>query len=119
MKKKVIIGVVVGLVVVVFIVANLVGKREKSVEVETEEIAKRSLQALVTASGQIQPKKSVNVSANTMGKVVELAVAEGDSVEKGQLLMRIDPRGPESSRAQASSASFWLGVRLVAPLYWL
>jgi HlyD family secretion protein len=102
-KKKVIIGVIVGLVVVVFIVANLVGKRESSVEVETEVIAKRNLQALVTASGQIQPKKSVNVSANTMGKIVELAVAEGDRVGKGQLLVRIDPRGPESTRAQASA----------------
>lgn len=101
MKKKVIIGVAVGLVVVVFIVANLVGKREKSVDVETEVIVKRDLQALVTASGQIQPKKSVDVSANTMGQIVELAVAEGDSVTKGQLLVRIDPRGPESSRAQA------------------
>lgn len=103
MKKKVIIGIVVGLIVVVFIVANLIGKREASVEVETEAIAKRDLQALVTASGQIQPKKSVNVSANTMGKIVQLAVAEGDSVEKGDLLVRIDPRGPESTRAQASA----------------
>jgi HlyD family secretion protein len=38
-----------------------------------------------------------------MGKIVELAVAEGDSVEKGQLLVRIDPRGPESTLAQASA----------------
>jgi HlyD family secretion protein len=102
-KKKVIIGVVVGVVVVVFILANLLGKREPSVDVETEVVAKQDLKALVTASGQIQPKKSVNVSANTMGKIVELAVAEGDSVEKGQLLVRIDPRGPESIKAQASA----------------
>ena len=102
--KKIIIGIIVALVVVVFVVVNLLGKREKSVEVETEKVAKRTLEAVVTASGQIQPKKSVNVSANTMGQIVELAVAEGDSVKKGQLLVHIDPRGPESSRAQASAA---------------
>ncbi len=102
--KKVIIGVVAALVVIIFIVANLAGRREKTIEVEVEKVSKRNLEAVVTASGQIQPKKSVDVSANTMGKIVELAVAEGDSVKKGQLLMRIDPRGPETSRAQASAA---------------
>lgn len=101
--KKVIIGVIVAVVVVIFVVANLVGRREKSIDVETEIVAKRDLQSIVTASGQIQPKKSVNVSANTMGKIVELVVAEGDSVEKDQLLMRIDPRGPESTKAQANA----------------
>jgi HlyD family secretion protein len=101
--KKVIIGVIVALVVVIFVVANLVGRREKTVEVEVEKVSKRNLEAVVTASGQIQPKKSVDVSANTIGQIVELAVAEGDSVKKGQLLVRIDPRGPESSRAQASA----------------
>lgn len=103
MVKKVIIGAIVGLVVIIFVIANLLGGREKSVQVETEIVAKRDLEAIVTASGQIQPRKSVNVSANTMGKIVELAVAEGDSVKKGQLLVRIDPRGQQSSRAQASA----------------
>lgn len=103
MKKKIIIGAIVAVVLIIFVVANLVGRREKTVEVDTEIVAKRHLSAIVTASGQIQPKKSVNVSANTMGKIVELAVAEGDSVERGQLLVRIDPRGPESTLAQASA----------------
>jgi len=102
--KKIIIGVVVGLVVVAFVVANLVGKREKAVRVETEFVTKRNLKAIVSASGQIQPRKSVDVSANTIGQIIELAVAEGDSVEKGQLLVRIDPRGPRSTKAQAEAA---------------
>ena len=101
MKKKLIIGGIIVAVFAIFIIANLVGRREKAFDVETEIIVKRNLSALVTASGQVQPKKSVNVSANTMGKIVELAVAEGDSVEKDQLLVKIDPRGPESSLAQA------------------
>ena len=103
MKKKIIIGGSIVVVLAIFVIANLVGKREKTLEVETEIVAKRNLSAIVTASGQVQPKKSVNVSANTMGKIVELAVAEGDSVEKGQLLVRIDPRGQESTLAQANA----------------
>lgn len=101
MKKKIIIGAVIVVVLAIFVFANLAGKKEKTLTVETEMISKRDLSAIVTASGQVQPKKSVSVSANTMGKIVDLAVAEGDSVEKGQLLVRIDPRGPESVLAQA------------------
>lgn len=103
MKKKIIIAGSIVVVLAIFIIANLAGRREVTLEVETEIVAKKNLSAIVTASGQVQPKKSVNVSANTMGKIVELAVAEGDSVEKGQLLVKIDPRGPESTLAQANA----------------
>jgi HlyD family secretion protein len=102
-KKKIIIAGIVAVVLAVFVVANLLGRREKTVEVEAEAIQKRDLSAIVTASGEVQPKKSVDVSANTMGKIVHIAVAEGDSVKKGQLLMRIDPRGLESVLAQAKA----------------
>src|SRR5207302_9432991 len=43
------------------------------------------------ASGKIQPKQLVNISAETPGRVVELAVNEGDKVKQGQFLLQIDP----------------------------
>jgi macrolide-specific efflux system membrane fusion protein len=46
----------------------------------------------VSASGKIQPKRFVNISADTSGRVVDLAVNEGDRVALGQFLMQIDPR---------------------------
>src|SRR5262245_56924293 len=52
----------------------------------------RDLEALVSASGKIQPKRFVNISADTSGRVVDLAVNEGDRVSRGQFLMQIDPR---------------------------
>ena len=52
----------------------------------------RDLEAVVSASGKIQPKLFVNISADTSGRVVNLAVNEGDRVKAGQFLMQIDPR---------------------------
>jgi HlyD family secretion protein len=46
----------------------------------------------VSASGTIQPKRLVNISADTPGRVVNLAVDEGDRVKMGQFLLQIDPR---------------------------
>src|SRR5262245_38387185 len=72
--------------------ANLWFKREKGLTVTTEVVKTRDLEAIVSASGKIQPKQLVNISAETAGRVVELAVNEGDRVRQGQFLLQIDPK---------------------------
>jgi HlyD family secretion protein len=72
--------------------ANLWFKKEKGLAVTTEVIKTRDLEAIVSASGKIQPKRLVNISAETAGRVVDLAVNEGDRVTKGQFLLQIDPK---------------------------
>lgn len=96
-RKKVLIGVGVVVVLGAIAYANLAFKKETGVEVTVEKIEARDLQALVTASGKIQPKRSVNVSAETMGKVVGLKVNEGDTVTQGQFLLQIDPRNLQTA----------------------
>jgi HlyD family secretion protein len=66
--------------------------REVTPIVTVETIKTRDLEALVSASGKIQPKRLVNISADTPGRVVDLAVNEGDRVAKGQFLLQIDPK---------------------------
>ena len=65
--------------------------------VKVETIRLRDLVAIVSASGKIQPKRLVNISADTMGRVTELAVEEGQSVKVGQFLLAIDPEAAESA----------------------
>lgn len=84
--------------------ANLYFKREKGVTVQTETIRTRDLAAIVSASGKIQPKRLVNISADTPGRVVNLAVNEGDRVKMGQFLLQIDPKSLRS-RVDSGSAS--------------
>src|SRR4030095_12366983 len=85
-KKKVLIGV--GIVVVLggVAVANVEFKMTEGVTVSTEAVKTRKLEAIVSASGKIQPKRFVNISADTSGRVTELGVEEGDRVTKGQVL---------------------------------
>lgn len=65
--------------------------------VTAEAIQKRDLEAIVSASGKIEPKKTVNISAQTMGRVTRLGVQEGDRVRQGQFLLQIDPVNAEAA----------------------
>jgi len=84
--------------------ANLYFKRETGVTVTTETIKARDLEAIVSASGKIQPKRLVNITAETTGRVVNLAVNEGDRIHTGQFLLQIDPKSLRS-RVDNSEAS--------------
>jgi HlyD family secretion protein len=103
--------IIVG-VLVVLIAAGVFGgrrylNRQALPEVTTETIRTRGLEALVSASGKIQPQRQVNVSANTMGRVTRLAVQEGDRVKAGQFLLEIDPKSlsGQLERGEASVAA--------------
>jgi len=96
-RKKVLIGTGVVVLLGAIAYANIAFKKETGAEVTVEKIEKRDLQALVSASGKIQPKRSVNISAETMGKIVDLKVNEGDTVKQGQFLMQIDPRNLQTA----------------------
>jgi len=93
-KKWWIIGGVV--VVVGLIAANMLTSGRQVPEVETVEIARKDLVETVSASGTLTPKRKVDVSANTMGRITRLAVAEGDTVLEGDFLLEVDPTEYES-----------------------
>ncbi|MDP1568864.1 MAG: efflux RND transporter periplasmic adaptor subunit [Vicinamibacterales bacterium] len=66
-------------------------KREEGTLVSAESVDRRTLEALVSASGKLEPRRSVNISAQSMGRVTRLGVNEGDRVTAGQFLLQIDP----------------------------
>jgi HlyD family secretion protein len=68
--------------------AGVIGK-EEGTKVTTEKIIKRTIIETVNASGKVYPEVEVKVSPDVSGEIVELNVAEGDSVKKGQVLARI------------------------------
>jgi HlyD family secretion protein len=106
-NKKIMIGAGVVVVLAGIGYANIAFKRTEGVTVNTESIQKRNLEAIVSASGKIQPKRFVNISADTMGRVTGLAVNEGDRVKKDQFLLQIDPRNLRTAvqRTEASLAA--------------
>lgn len=91
-RKKVLIGVGIVALAAALVYANFAFKKTVGPTVTVEAVAKRDLEAIVSASGKIRAKKQVNISADRMGRVVRLAVEEGDRVKAGQFLLQIDPR---------------------------
>jgi HlyD family secretion protein len=106
-RTKIVIAVLVVLTLAAVVGANVYYRRDRGIQVATEAIRSRDLEAIVSASGKIQPKRQVNISANTMGKVTRLAVEEGQRVKAGQFLLEIDPRSlaGQLERGEASIAA--------------
>jgi HlyD family secretion protein len=103
-RKNIFIILAVVIVGAGVVAANLYYRRDKGLTVTTDVIKTRDLEAVVSASGKIQPKRLVNISADTPGRVVDLAVNEGDRIKKGQFLLQIDPRSLRT-RVDSGAAS--------------
>src|SRR6266699_4369724 len=103
-RKNVLIALAIIAIGAAVVAATLYVRRDKGLTVTTEDIKVRDLEAVVSASGKIQPKRLVNISADTPGRVVDLAVNEGDRIRKGQFLLQIDPKSLRT-RVESNSAS--------------
>lgn len=97
------VGIIGGAVVLTGVIGAFFSQRARGggVEVRMEAVTRRDLAAIVTGSGWIRPHRSVDVQADIMGRVIELNVAEGDAVKRGQVLLRIDPTQYEAAVARA------------------
>ena len=76
-------------------------KKHAGTEVRLEQAARRDLVSAVTASGKIEAKTSVDISADITGRIIRIAVREGDLVNKGQFLIQIDPAQYQAAVARA------------------
>lgn len=106
-RKNLVIALGVVILAAAIVAANLWFQRDKGIQVTAEPIRTRDLEAIVSASGKIQPKRQVNITANRPGRVTRLSVEEGQRVKAGQFLLEIDPRSLEGQlqRGEASIAT--------------
>jgi HlyD family secretion protein len=107
-KKLKILLIVAGVIVMGgFVALSVFRRRQPSVEVRIEKVQKRDLTSIVTASGKIEPKRKVDVSSDITGRIVDLPIREGDMVQKGQVVVRIDPAQYQAAveRVEAMLAS--------------
>jgi len=72
--------------------------------VTTEKAEKRTIVETVTASGKVRPVTEVKISPDVSGEIIELNIEEGDYVERGQLLVRINPDLYESALARVEAS---------------
>ena len=104
LRAKIAIGVLVVTVLVVAGVLTTLQSRNNGTQVRVEEIGRRDLEAIVTASGNIRARRTVDISSDVSGRIVELNVDEGDDVEEGQILLRIDQTQFQAAVAQSRAA---------------
>jgi len=104
-KKTKIVLAVLGAVVLAFVAMGFIRRKDKDVaRVTTAKVEKIDLVAKVTANGKIQARRKVDLSALVMGQIVNLAVKEGDRVQKSQLLLQIDRAQLAAQTAGRASA---------------
>src|SRR6266571_2928351 len=107
-KKHYLIGAAVVVVGVVVALAAFRGRGDKTLEVQTAKVSRQKIVQRVSATGKIQPKTQVEISADVSAKIERLPVVEGQSVQKGQLLCELARErylaAVESAEANVSSA---------------
>src|SRR3954470_21239432 len=102
-KTKVVAGVVALVLIGSIVAFSATKKGTKAVEVRIEPVEKRDLIASVTASGQVRPQTKVDVSSDITGKIIQLAVREGQMVSKGQFLLEIDAQQAQAALDRAKA----------------
>ena len=106
-KTLKIILVAVGILLIILVVAKKqgwIGNSSSQLEVETGEVVARTIIETVTASGKIQPETEVKISSEVSGEIIALPISEGEFVEEGQLLVKINPDLYESAITRATAA---------------
>ena len=90
-KRKIVLTSIVFVVVLaIVLVLNIGNSGSDEIEVQTANVERGKVVQIVTASGRIQPKTQVKISADVAAKITRLEVREGDWVEKGQFLVELD-----------------------------
>ncbi len=105
-KKRVIITA--SIVLLILVLKSCIGQmaeKRKATSVRLEKVQTGALTEMVTAPGQIEPKRKVDISAKVSARIVALPVKEGDRVKEGELLIQLDARDLES-RLRSAKATY-------------
>ena len=96
------------LVIALIIFLNLQASREKAIKVTADKVKKQDLTSTISASGEIKPKKNINISALIAGRIVKIGVKEGQDIKAGDFLLQIDPTYYEAQvdRIKASISQY-------------
>ena len=107
-KKPLLIGAAVLLVVAIVAGAAMRGRGDKPLDVQSAKVSRQKIVQKVSATGKIQPKTQVEISADVSAKIKRLGVVEGQWVNKGAFLVELDREryvaALESAEANVSSA---------------
>jgi HlyD family secretion protein len=103
-RKKFLIAAGGAVILLVFVALAMRQGRRGGTEVRTEEVQRRDLVSVVTASGRIRPFRRVEIQADVSGRIVDLRILEGEWVTEGDTLLIIDQSTYLSAEQRAQAA---------------
>ncbi len=89
-KKKLWITIGIIIIIAIFVIVNLQRSKGGEIPVQVEKVQRGDITQFVSGPGKVQPEVQVKISANVSAEIMGLYVEEGDRVEKGQLLVKLD-----------------------------
>src|SRR5216110_96696 len=102
-KKQIIYGSIA--LLALWVVASIIwNKREKPIPVTTETAIRKTIVQTVSATGKIQPEVEVKISPEVAGEIIELPVADGMAIKKGDLMVKIKPDSYKALLEQQEAA---------------
>lgn len=105
-KRKIIIGSSIGALLLIIIIGSIFATRTDTPEVTVVKVDVRpELKSTVTSSGEVRPIQFMNLTSEVQGKIEDITKKEGDVVQKGEVLVRLDPNQLESN-ADAQFAAY-------------
>jgi len=110
-KRKKMILIAAGIILIALIIFfNFKSQREKAIKVTVEKVTRQDLTSKISASGEVKPKKSVNISAHIPGRIIIIGVEEGQRVKMDDFLLKLESTQYEANadrdraRIQSSKA---------------
>jgi HlyD family secretion protein len=89
---KIILAIVLVLILLIVLKkTNVIGKKDLGKEIETALVQETTIVETVSATGKIQPEIEIKISSEVSGEIIALPIKEGQTVKKGQLLVKINP----------------------------
>ncbi|MCJ7578954.1 MAG: efflux RND transporter periplasmic adaptor subunit, partial [Candidatus Aminicenantes bacterium] len=89
-RKKPLLIAGVFFIIAVIIILNMQSQREKAIKVTVEKVKEIDLTSTISASGEVKPKKSVNISAHIPGRIEKIGVVEGQKVKNKDFLLKLE-----------------------------
>jgi HlyD family secretion protein len=113
-KTYLLLGGALALVILLIVLnkSGVFGNKNKGKEVEIVQVQQRTIVETVSATGKIQPEIEVKISSEVSGEIIQLPIKEGQTVKKGDLLVRINPEIYTTglSRSQAGLSNTKAGL---------
>lgn len=105
-KGKIIIGATAAVLILIIIIVSVLATRKDTPEVTIVEVkSKPVLKSTVTAPGEVRPIQYINLTSEVQGRIEQIYVKEGDKVEEGTQLVKLDPSQLQSG-ADAQLAAY-------------